>query len=227
MSRPQAGARSRHANDRAATRDARSGDGGASGSWLSGRGVRAALHDGSSAMTTPPRLVQIGVVGAAHGVRGEARVKTFTEDPLSLSAYGPLSLKGGRSLTVASLRPLKGDMVVARFKGVETREAVEALKGEALFAPREALPEPDEDEFYHADLIGLRVENLAGETVGAVATMQNFGSDDLLEVRLEGSRRTVYLPFTKAVVPTIDVAGGRVVIDPPEGALDAPGKAEG
>ncbi|MDR4308190.1 ribosome maturation factor RimM [Chelatococcus sambhunathii] len=175
---------------------------------------------------TSPRLVQVGVVGAAHGVRGEARVKTFTEDPVSLSAYGPLSLPDGRTLTIASLRPLKGDMVVARFKGVDTREAAEALARQPLYAPREALPEPDEDEFYHADLIGLRVETATGDLLGAVSAIQNFGADDLLEIRLEGSRRTVYLPFTKTVVPTIDIAGGRVVVEPPEGALDEPGKRD-
>lgn len=176
---------------------------------------------------TSPRLVQIGVVGAPHGVRGEARVKTFTEDPTSLSAYGPLATKDGRMLAVSSLRLLKGDMVVARFKGVDTREAVEALTGHALFAPREAMPAPDDDEFYHADLIGLRVETASGETIGEVTTVQNFGADDLVEVRLSGSRRTVYLPFTKAVVPVIDFTGGRIVVDPPEGALDEPGRPEG
>ncbi|WP_020181124.1 ribosome maturation factor RimM [Methylopila sp. M107] len=173
-----------------------------------------------------PRLVQIGVVGAPHGVRGEARVKTFTEDPTSLSAYGPLAMADGRMLAVTSLRPVKGEMVVVRFKGVDTREAAEALTGAALYAPREALPAPDDDEFYHADLIGLRVETSSGEILGEVAALQNFGADDLVEIRLSGARRTVYLPFSKAVVPVVDVAGGRIVVDPPEGALDEPGKPE-
>ena len=170
------------------------------------------------------RLVQIAVIGAPHGVRGEARVKTFTEEPASLKAYGPLVLgEGPATLVVASLRPLKDDMVVARFTGVTTREAVEALTGKALSVGREALPAADEDDFYHADLIGLRAELTDGTAVGEVIAVQNFGADDLLEIRLAGQRRTVYLPFTKAVAPEIDLAGGRVVVVPSEGALDEPG----
>lgn len=177
----------------------------------------------------PPRLVQIGVIGAAHGVRGEVRVRCFTEDPAAIKAYGPLTdAAGGRTIRLVSFRPLKGDMGVARIDGVSTREAAEALTGVGLFAPREALPAPEtEEDFYHADLIGLRVETADGATVGEVASLQNFGADDLLEIRLAGERRTVYLPFTKAVVPVVDVAGGRVVIDPPEGALDAPSGEKG
>lgn len=168
----------------------------------------------------PPRLVQIAVIGAAHGIRGELRVKTFTQDPTSLGAYGSLRLPDGRRLEVSSLRLLKGDMVVARFKGVDSREAAEALTGQPLSAPREALPATDEDDFYYADLIGLSAVRADGTVLGEVVGVQNFGADDLLELRLAGARRTVYLPFTKAVVPMVDIAAGRVVIDPPEGALD-------
>lgn len=169
-----------------------------------------------------PRLVQIGVIGAPHGVRGEARVKTFTHDPLSLNAYGPLTLGDGpATLKVASLRPLKDDMVVARFAGVSTREAVEALTGKVLSIAREALPATgDEDDFYHADLIGLRAELADGTLVGEITAVPNYGADDLLEVRLAGERRTVLLPFTKAAAPVVDISGGRVVVTPPEGALD-------
>ncbi|RXF73137.1 ribosome maturation factor RimM [Hansschlegelia zhihuaiae] len=171
---------------------------------------------------TAPRLIQIGVIGAAHGVRGETRVKSFTEDPTSLGAYGPLSdAEGGRSFRIASLRPLKDDMLVVRFEGVATREAAEALNGVGLFARRDALPPTEaEDDFYHADLIGLSVETLSGEAVGKIVSVQNFGADDLLEIRLTGRARSVLLPFTRAAVPVVDVAGGRVVVDPPEGALD-------
>jgi len=181
----------------------------------------------------PPRLVQIAVIGAPHGVRGEARVKTFTEDPASLKAYGPLLVGDGpQALTVASLRPLKDDMVVARFEGVASREAVAALTGKTLSVPRDALPAADdEDDFYHADLIGLRAERADGTLLGEVAAVPNYGADDLLEVRLAGERRTVLLPFTKAVVPVVDVAGGRVVVEPPDGALEPskpePGEGEG
>jgi len=171
----------------------------------------------------PPRLVQIGVIGAPHGVRGEARVRTFTEDPSSLGAYGALTVGDGpATLTVASLRTLKDDMVVARFEGVTSRETVQALTGKSLSVPREALPTAeDEDDFYRADLIGLRAEHADGTLVGEIVAVQNYGADDLLEIRLTGERRTVLLPFTKAVAPVVDISGGRVIIDLPEGALDA------
>jgi 16S rRNA processing protein RimM len=169
----------------------------------------------------PSRLVQIGVIGAAHGVRGELRVKSFTQDPASIASYGTLtSADGARAFRIVSLRPLKDDMVVARFDGVGSREAAEALTGVGLFASRDALPPTEaEDDFYHADLIGLRAERLDGTLLGEVTAVQNFGADDLIEVRLAGERRAVLLPFTKSVVPVVDVAGGRVVVDPPEGAL--------
>lgn len=172
----------------------------------------------------PSRLVQVGVIGAAHGVRGEVRVKAFTADPTSLKAYKPLTAADGvRVFGIAALRRLKDDMVVVRFRGIDSREAAEKLTGLGLFVPRDALPPAeDEDEFYWADLIGLRAETAGGVLLGHVAALQNFGADDLLEVRLEGARRTVYVPFTKVVVPVVDVAGGRVVIDPPDGLFDEP-----
>lgn len=169
------------------------------------------------------RLVQIGVIGAAHGVRGELRVKSFTGDPMALKRYGAMRDEaGGRSFTVETARALKDDMLVVRFKGVATREAAEALTGVGLFMARDALPASDDDEFYHADLIGLRVETTDGTPLGEVVAMHDFGAGDLLEIRLADDRRTVYLPFTFAAVPTIDIAGGRVVVTPPDGALDVP-----
>lgn len=175
----------------------------------------------------PSRLVQIGVIGAAHGVRGEVRVKAFTADPTALKRYTPVtSADGSRSFTVATLRPLKDDMLVVRFEGVDSREAAEALNGVGLFLPRAALPETgDEDEFYQDDLIGLRVETLEGDVIGQVVAAPNFGADDLIEVRLHGTSRTVYLPFTKAVAPVVDIVGGRLVAIPPEGLLDDPSAA--
>lgn len=176
----------------------------------------------------PPRLVQIGVIGAAHGVRGEVRVKSFTAEPGALARHQPLTGPGGApAFTVAALRPLKDDMVVVRFRGIDSRDAAEALNGLGLFVPRDALPPTDEDEFYHADLIGLRVETADGTVLGEVIAAPSFGADDLLEVRLTGPRRrAVFLPFSKAVVPVVDVAGGRVVVDPPDGWLDEPSPAD-
>lgn len=168
------------------------------------------------------RLVQIGVIGAPHGVRGEVRVKSFTADPLALKRYRPLTDgAGARGFAVEAARHLKDDMLVVRFKGAATREAAEALTGVGLFTPRDALPQSaDEDEFYYADLVGLSAERPDGSSLGEIVALQNFGADDLLEIRLAGRTRTVYLPFTKAVVPLVDVAGGRVVVDPPDGVLD-------
>lgn len=173
---------------------------------------------------TSSRLVQIGVIGAAHGVRGEVRVKSFTQEPASIAAYGALTDDTGQTtIRLASFRPLKDDMGVARIEGVTTREGAEALTGLGLFTSRDALPAPEtEDDFYYADLIGLRVETAEGTALGEVTAVQNFGADDLLEVRLAGAKRTVYLPFTKAAVPVVDVAGGRLVVDPPEGTFDEP-----
>jgi 16S rRNA processing protein RimM len=156
--------------------------------------------------------VTLAAVGAPHGVRGEVRVKCFLADPMALGAYGPLSANG-RTLTVESVRPLKGDLVVARFREIATREAAEALRGLELTVPRSALPEPEEGEVYHADLVGLRAETVAGETLGRVRAIYDFGAGDVLEIEGPGGVRL--LPFTKAAVPVIDLAGGRIVVDPP------------
>jgi 16S rRNA processing protein RimM len=157
-------------------------------------------------------VITLAVAGAPHGVRGEVRVKCFLENPEKLGAYGPLDA-GGRTLTVVSVRSLKGDLVVARFREISTREAAEALRGAELTVPREALPEPEEDEVYHADLIGLRAETAAGEALGRVRAIYDFGAGDVLEI--DGPSGSRLLPFTKAVVPVVDVAGGRIVVDPP------------
>lgn len=174
-------------------------------------------------VTSPPTdPVLLAEIGAAHGIRGEVRVKSHTADPEAFQDYGPLFDDKGRRFDVRRARPLKDDMLVVTFEGLTDRTAAEKLTRTKLYVDRSALPEPeDEDEFYHADLIGLAVETTAGEAVGTVVAVPNFGADDLLEVARPG-RRSVYLPFTRAVVPTIDVPGRRVVIDPPEGLLDEP-----
>jgi len=173
------------------------------------------------------RLVQIGVIGAAHGVRGEVRVKAFTAELTALKRYKPITDDAGtRVFAVSTLRPLKDDMLVVRFKGIDSREQAEKLNGVGLYIPRDELPPAEEDEFYWADLIGLRMERADGAAIGEVVAVTNFGADDLLEVRLEGQKRTVYVPFTKAIVPVVDVAGGRLVADPPAGLLDEPTDGE-
>lgn len=163
--------------------------------------------------------VCVGVVGAPHGVRGEVRVSSHTADPLDLGAYGPLETEDGRRLKVRKVRAAK-NVVIASFEGITDRDQAEALKNRRLYVGRDRLPEPDEDEWYHADLIGLRAETAEGTMVGTVLAVQDFGGGDLLELKLAGSNRTAYLPFTRAVVPVVDVEGGRLVVDPPYGLLD-------
>lgn len=163
-------------------------------------------------METSARQVQLGIIGAPHGVKGEVRVKSFTADPMAIGDYGPLSLDDGRTLSIVSLRP-QGDMLVVCFDGVTTREQAAALTNRVLHVDRAVLPEVgDEDEFYHADLVGLAVIDETGEEIGKVVGLQDFGAGDILEIRL-GSGRSVLIPFTKAAVPVIDLSGGRVVVD--------------
>jgi len=163
-----------------------------------------------------PRLVAVGIFGAPHGVRGEVRIKSFTDDPTSLGAYGELTdVAGARRFKIATLRPLKDDMVVVRLDGVADRDAAAALTGVELFARRENMPPPDEDEFYHADLVGLRAETAQGEEIGRVVALSNYGAGDILEVAPKGGGETLLFPFTKAVAPEVDVTGGRIVIAPP------------
>lgn len=160
----------------------------------------------------PERPVQMAVIGAPHGIRGELRVKTFTGDPEALGDYGPLFAEDGRRFTVVNLRPA-GEVVVVRFGEVADRSQAEALRGTALFVDRSALPdELEEDEFYHADLIGLTVIDEQGERIGSVAAIHNFGAGDIVEVR-RGAGGAVLIPFTRAAVPRVSVRDGEVRID--------------
>ena len=160
----------------------------------------------------------VAQIGAAHGVRGEVKLKSFTADPLAVKDYGPLETEDGRMrIEIETLRPAK-DYFVACLHGVRSRQAAEALRNMRLYVPRERLPKIEvEDEFYHADLIGLAVVDQAGAPVGAIVAIHNFGAGDLLEIRPQNHPDTVMLPFTAVTVPVIDIAGKRVVIDPPQG----------
>ncbi|MGQ3016543.1 ribosome maturation factor RimM [Phenylobacterium sp.] len=163
----------------------------------------------------PDKLIQVARVAGAFGVRGELRITTFTEDPMSLGAFKALLRQDGSpGLTLTSARPVKGG-VVARAKEIETREQAEAARGLKLFIPREALPAPEEDEFYLADLIGAVVETPAGERLGEVKSVQDFGAGDLLEVQ-PASGPSWWLPFTRDAVPEVKLAEGRLIAIPPE-----------
>ena len=154
----------------------------------------------------------VGVFGAPHGVRGQIRLKSFTGVPEAIAGYGPLADAAGRRFVLTALRLLKDDMFVATLAGINQREAAVALNGIELFLPRAALPVAEDEEFYHADLIGLRAEAGNGALLGVVRNVLNFGAGDILEISPAAGGEMLVLPFTRAVVPEIDVAGGRVVV---------------
>jgi 16S rRNA processing protein RimM len=160
----------------------------------------------------------VGAFAGAHGVRGLVKLKSFTAEPDAILRYRPLTdEEGGRefAVTLVSAGPgPKGDAFVAKVDGVNTREAAEALAGTRLYAPRASLPATDEDEFYHADLIGLAAETIDGKKLGKVAALHDFGAGDVLEIAIEGGK-SMLVPFTRAAVPQVDPAAGRVVVDPP------------
>jgi 16S rRNA processing protein RimM len=159
--------------------------------------------------------VCVARIGAAHGVRGAVKLWTFTEDPLAVKDYGPLMTKdGARQFEVTHVREAK-DHLVATLKGVTTREDAQRLNGLELYVPRDRLPETDEDEYYHADLIGLAAVNADDEPLGRVVAIHNFGAGDIIEIA-PAKGATMLLPFTNAVVPTVDLAGGRVIIELPQ-----------
>src|ERR1700692_2823815 len=153
-------------------------------------------------------------IGAAHGVRGAVKLWTFTEDPFAVKRYGPLSTgDGARQCEVTDAREAKGHLV-ATLNGVTTREEAERLNGVELYIAREKLPATDDDEYYHADLIGLAASSAAGGPLGRVVAIHNFGAGDIIEIAPPHGP-TLLLPFTNAVVPSVDLAGGRVVIELP------------
>jgi len=154
-------------------------------------------------------------IGAAHGVRGAVRLWTFTEDPLAVTRYGPLSTKdGARRFEITDAREAR-DHLVATLKGVATREEAERLNGVELFVAREKLPATDENEYYHADLIGLAAVTAQDEPLGRVIAVHNFGAGDIIEIA-PSQGATMLLPFSNAVVPMVDLAVGRVVIELPD-----------
>jgi 16S rRNA processing protein RimM len=173
--------------------------------------------------------VLMAVIGAAHGIKGELRVKTFTGDPLALEGYGPLVAKDGRRFEILDIRP-QGTVVVVRFKGVGDRSAAEALTGTELFVERAALSTAlDDEEFYHTDLVGLSVVDEHGAEIGKVAAVLNFGAGDILELAGPGLNGAL-VPFTKAAVPVVGLAAGTLQVDSVAAGLagnaDGDGKAD-
>ncbi len=160
------------------------------------------------------RMVVVATVGAAHGIRGEVRIRSFTEDPADFAAYGPLFAADGRRFEVESARPQK-TMMIARLKGVTTREAAEALNGLELSVPRQALGEAEEDEFFLADLVGLAARDPEGRLLGKVVAVHDFGAGDILEIR-RAAGGSQMIAFTQETIPAVDLDGGALTVVLPE-----------
>jgi 16S rRNA processing protein RimM len=159
----------------------------------------------------------VGVIGGAFGVKGELRIKSFCADPEAIADYAPLFTEDGQVFGAIHLVGQASNGLLARVEGIETKEQADALRGTALHAERSRLPSLPDDEYYHADLIGLTVLDTGGNMLGEVRAVLNHGATDLLEIQAPGQRETVLLPFTSAIVPTVDLASGRIIADPPEG----------
>lgn len=168
-------------------------------------------------MTRPDRIC-VGAIAGSFGVQGEVRLKSFCADPEAIADYGPLWTEdGARSFNVKLTRANVSGGLGVRLSGVVTKEQADALKGTQLFADRDRLPSLPDDEFYHADLIGLSAQDTGGVTLGTVRAVHNHGAGDMLEILGPGMKSPLLVPFTLAVVPTVDLAAGRIVVDMPEG----------
>ncbi len=182
-------------------------------------------HSGN---TTEPghEPVCVGVITGAKGIKGRVRIKSFTEDPAMVAAYGPVSDEAGNRQMQLNVEQVSKATVTARIAGIDDRTAAEALKGCRLYVDRDRLPPPQADEFYYCDLIGLTAQLPDGETLGPVCAVHNFGAGDVLEIDRIAAKGTVMVPFTREIVPVIDFKARVIRITPPEGLLDT-GAASG
>jgi len=182
-------------------------------------------RDGSD--VSEERPVVMAELGAPHGVRGALRITVFAEDPFDLRRYNPFQTADGRLLKLRSVKSV-GKGLVAEFEGIDDRDAAAPLRGARLTVPRNRLPRPGEDEFYHVDLVGLEARLPGGGVLGRVRGVADFGAGDVLEI---AGARTVMVPFTSEAVPEVDAGAGYLVVDPPPGLLEEPrdeaGAAEG
>lgn len=165
----------------------------------------------------PRDMVLVGLITSAHGIRGEVKLRSFTAEPEAIAAYSPLETAKGEKIAIAKLRAQK-DGFIAILKGVTDRNRAEALRGTELFVPRGRLPEPDEGEVYIHDLIGLPVHLADGTLLGEIVSVENYGAGDLIDVKVEGRKDTVLIPFADSFV--LEADGEKVVVDLPEGFLD-------
>ena len=162
----------------------------------------------------------LGEIGRPQGLQGEVRLRSFTEHPAAIAEYGPLEDETGTRLFEIETLRVTPKALSARIKGVTTRDEAEALTGTKLYAPHARLPAREEDEWYHADLIGLAATDKDGAAIGTVIAVHNFGAGDLLEIRPAEGGATVLVPFTRDTVPEVDVEGGWLRVVPPEGLFD-------
>ena len=174
-------------------------------------------------------MLLLGVIVGAKGIKGEVKIKSFTEYPEDIAAYGPLQdVSGKTTYNVKVVGQSKG-LPVARIKGISDRNAAEALKGTELYVSRDRLPETEEEEeYYHADLIGLPVFFQDGTKFGTILRLHDFGAGDMLEIVPEGkgAKAAVLVPFTLDMVPEVDISGGRVVVELDEGFFEVPENPE-
>lgn len=191
------------------------GPGAPLGSVARWKNVIAQPHRRSPVPTSP--LVCVAEIGAPHGVRGDVRVRCFTEEPEAIADYGPLYDEAGRQRFALKVVRSHKVGVIARIEGVHSRDDAERLRGTRLYIARDALPELDEETFYHADLIGLRADGVDGEELGTVTAVHDFGAGDILEITPNDGGKSILVPFSKESVPEIDITGGRVVVKPLEG----------
>lgn len=159
--------------------------------------------------------VLMAKIGAAHGIQGEVRVKPFGDDPLSFTDYGSLTTKDGSQVFTVERARVQKTVVITKFKNIQNRNQAEELNGTELYLDRSALPDPDEDEFYHSDLVGLEVHTIDKDFLGKVVTVQDFGAGDLIEIRPKRGP-TFYIPFTKEFVPSVNLEDAKLVVDLPE-----------
>ncbi|MEM7634040.1 MAG: ribosome maturation factor RimM [Pseudomonadota bacterium] len=161
----------------------------------------------------------LGVITGVHGIQGEVKLKSFTADPAAIASYGPLDASNGAVLEIKSLKAQK-DQFRARIEGVTDRNTAETLRGLELSIARDRLPEPEDGEVYHADLVGLSAVDVNGDQIGTVVDVLDFGAGELLELKLKDVKSTVLMPFNRETVPDIDLDAGTLAIDPPAGLLD-------
>ena len=171
-------------------------------------------------------LICVGAITGARGLKGEVRIKSFTAEPMGICSYGDLFGKNGRTRYQVRITGQAKGQLLAHLNGVEDRDAAESLKGTRLYIPKSALPKTEEDEFYFSDLVGLRADLVGGGCLGTVKEVHDFGAGAILEVVGEMAG-TVMVPFTRAVVPMVNIAGGKLVIDPPIGLIEPAETEEG